>query len=254
MSTLVYNVFGSETSLDRDLMVVIDSPLNVKDSHDLVHNLDKIIAQKFTEDSKKLNTNICVVTNGNISWVFKGTPDECQNSIVVTYNLHYQHFPCIVDKIIPRNIPLKIARGVRSILSTMTRTEGNRVHVKSALKTDTIKARVDCLKSINIATLVFMPNCKEIPTELYKQIAFQMGQIMALISTDQVELYDKVAIGNTYPSLSHSLLRNEPTEDSIQSLQDFKIDMVNAINARLEDNPEWKSFGELLYLKNIVEN
>ena len=252
VNTIVYNIFGSETSLDRDIMVIVPSPLNIKSSQDLTHKLDDILRQEFIEDPKELNTNICAITNGDISWVFKGTPDECQNSILATYKFHEQKYPCIVERMVERNIPMKIARGIRSVLSTMTRTEGNRVAVKKALKDDTIRARIDCVKAVDITTLVYMGNCKEVPTELNKQIAFQMGQLLALISAESVELYDKVMIGNMYPSLTHSLRRLSSTQESQQNLQDFKTQLIERIEVILISHPEWETYGELLHLKNIV--
>ena len=242
----IYNIFGSRTSIDRDVMVIIKSPLATQDAHNLVHELDRVLISEFPKSSKRLNTNICTVSEGNLLWTFKGVPDECQNSILATYAMHEQHHPCIVERTVPRNIPMKITRSLRSILSTMTRTEGNRETVKKALKNDTIRARLDCLNSIDLSTLVYMKSCKENPIEIYKQIAFQMGQTRALLREDSLELFDKILVGYEYPTLYSSLMRKEPTPESLIDLNAFKVLFIKSIENVLKIKAEWEIFAEVV--------
>lgn len=247
MDNYVYNTFGSATSRDRDIMVVIPKPLKTHECHDLCHKLDIILKDKFPNCNKELNTNICVIDdNMDIIWTFKGPIDECQNSIFTTYSYHDQHYPCIVKGMVKRDIPAKLTRCMRGCLSQVTRTEGNRIHTKNALKVDTIRARFDSLNLIDLTKLEFMKNNKENPLDVYKAFAFQLGQMDALLNG--VELYDKTAIATRYPLIKHSIERCTPTQDSLKDLQEFKISAMANIKDYLDTHPDFYDYKEINFI------
>ena len=69
---------GSENSLDKDVYVIIPEPITQQNA--------KILCEKYLP----LNANVIVVNDGQISWSYKGTIDECNNSILATYDFHEQ--------------------------------------------------------------------------------------------------------------------------------------------------------------------
>jgi len=246
MDAPVYNIFGSADSSDYDIMVVIPNPLKISECHKLAHALDAQLATELSD--KKVNTNLCCVDNGSITWTFKGPKDESQNSLLTTYSRHTQKYPCIVDKMVERNYPKKVSVALRGCLSTLTRTEGNREITKKALRTDTIISRLDCFDTIDIRNLVLMDNCKTNHTEIYKTMAFQFGQLQALL--EGVELFDKQDVADRYPDLSVFLLRMPYTEEDLESLNTFKNNWCSCIRSWLSENPEHKTFQEVLSPKN----
>lgn len=61
---------GSENSLDVETYVIIPKPLSFTD------------AKKLCDSYKESNANLLTVTNGLVDWCYKGTVDECNNSIL----------------------------------------------------------------------------------------------------------------------------------------------------------------------------
>lgn len=245
MNAPTYNIFGSAASGDYDVMVVIPKPLTTAECHKLAHALDAQLATEFPD--KKVNTNLCCVVDGSITWTFKGPKDESQNSILATYDHHVQKFPCIVNKMAERDYPKKVSVALRGCLSTLTRTEGNRETTKKALKDDTIISRLDCFDAIDIRNLVLNGNCKISHIEIYKTMAFQFGQLQALL--DGIELYDKQDVADRYPDLAVFLLRQPYTDTDLEKLSAFKDTWCTSIRTWLAKHPEHETFQEVLALK-----
>lgn len=223
---IVWNLFGSETSIDADIMVVVDKPLSKDDSHKMC-NILKTNSQIKDISKKNLNINIAVVKDSTITWVFKGTPDETNNSIFNTYKLHEQKHKCIVGKLVPRDINTKIVRSIRVILTTLTRTE-LRKECKTALRTNTIDARLKVLELVDFTKLTIDDS-----SNTYKTIAFQIGQTIALINGS--EIYTKTDVGKLFPKLIVFLERNKPTNGDMVTLTDTLRDFISIIKQRIVD-------------------
>jgi hypothetical protein len=73
-------IHGSENSLDVDAYVLVPQALGFKE------------AKSLCDSFKQINANLLYVENGQVSWCYKGTIDECNNSILATYSLHHQQF------------------------------------------------------------------------------------------------------------------------------------------------------------------
>lgn len=131
---------GSENSLDRDAYVIIPSPMSNQDSKEL--------CQQYPA----LNANLVCVNNGQVSWCYKGTTDECNNSILATYKLHDQLYKNPVTKPMERDYATKLLRTIRGLLSYNSRTN-HRTNVKPALKTDNLFEKIDVLKNIDLRAI-----------------------------------------------------------------------------------------------------
>ena len=59
-----------------------------------------------------------------------------------------------------------------------------------------------------------------LPADIYKSIAFQLGQVLALI--EGIELYTKEDICSYYPPLAPALRRESITPECMQAIEDAK--------------------------------
>lgn len=210
-----FNIFGSETSLDLDVMVFVDRIPDKETAKMLCIEYDAEIESSYDYD-KKVNTNLAVVDDGVIVEVFKGFPEECNNSLMRTYELHEQVYPLMVERPIPwtkEMTDLKISRFLRIVLTFLSRTQ-HRVDVKRALKSKDDAIRLDVLRSIDLE-FIYEFNKKGLDTiEIYKGLAFQIGQTLGLL--DGVELYSKTEISRVYPMLEPYLLRQVSDPSHLQ--------------------------------------
>ncbi|MCJ7638190.1 MAG: hypothetical protein MUO21_11935, partial [Nitrososphaeraceae archaeon] len=90
----------------------------------------------------------------------------------------------------------------------------NRI-IRNVRRKQEIGIRMDLLRLIDFRNLVLT---KE-PIDRFKNIAFQLGQTLALM--EGVELYDKVDIAVRYPSLGVFLRREEPSTKDYEGLNNF---------------------------------
>jgi hypothetical protein len=169
---------GSEDSIDKDVYVVIPSPiLDIQEC--------KVMCESYTG----LNANLICIENGQVTWCYKGTVDECNNSILSTYTLHPENTqPCPVTVKAERNWRLKVDRTVRGLLTYFSRTE-HRVAIKAALRSEDMREKLEALKLIRLQAI---PNFgkKGENKDVYKFIAFQLAQTIALVE-DGHEIFTK---------------------------------------------------------------
>ena len=102
---------GSKDSLDHDVYVIFDHIPSFKE------------AKSYCQSLTGMNPNILVIQDGVVSWSFKGTEDECNNSLFYTYHLHEQDQEIPVTRIVERDLDLKLVRTVRGLLSYFSRTD-----------------------------------------------------------------------------------------------------------------------------------
>lgn len=192
-------IHGSENSLDIDAYVLVDKEMSLQEA--------KLLCDSY----KEVNANLILVKNGVVTWVYKGTIDECNNSILATYHLHKQDFECPIVKSLPRSYSLKMMRTVRGLLSYFSRTD-YREEVKKALRSSKMDEKIKVLESIEILSVNDFG--KNSLIEVYKFLAFQLGQTYALLK-DDVELFTKNTVANYYPDLKVYLDRIECDAKSI---------------------------------------
>ena len=206
-------IFGSETSTDYDIMFFVDSIGTIQESHELIEKIDKELSTIYKD--KPVNSNICVLKDGIVVDVFKGTIDEVNNAMFLTYDFHEQKFPNQITKLVERDTELKILRTARVLLSFLSRTE-HRKEVKRALKSDLIQ-KLDVLLNIDLSEVTDLGSRNVKWKDYLKTMTFQLGQTLGLIYG--IELYTKKDISAYYPELSDMLNR---TGEDLQILEKFK--------------------------------
>lgn len=204
-------IHGSENSLDIDAYVIIPEKITFKEAKLMCDSLNEI------------NANLIVITNGKVSWTYKGTVDECNNSILATYSLHKQTYSCPITEPLQRSYGLKMLRTIRGLLSYCSRTD-HRKEVKEALVSNNLDLKISTLNNIDISLIKDFGKSSIIET--YKFLAFQMGQCMALLK-DNVELFTKNSVGEYYPSLKPYLERKEYSNIE---LQEFYKNFINFLS------------------------
>ena len=206
-----YYIFGSMSSVDVDIMVIVDKiPDTIRECQELCKQYEEKIQPEYkrngatTEPGKKVNVNICTINNGIVTNVFKGTPDEVNNSLIDTCHLHKQKYLLAVTKRVERDVGLKFMRAARIILSFLSRTE-HRKEIKRALRGD-FNDKLDVLESIDFRTINNLGNKNVDKLDFEKTIAFQLGQALALVY-GHIEVYSKENIAQIFPGLYTLLFR-----------------------------------------------
>lgn len=196
-----YNIFGSEDSLDYDVMVFVDKIPDLQESKKYCFNLEK----DFVLKDKKANINLAVINDGIIIDVHKGTADECNNSIYHTYQFHKQQFPKLVIRTVDRDCYIKAARALRIILSFISRTN-HRIAVKQALKSSA-DIKIETLRKIDFKSIDGFNKNNQDTKDVIKQIVFQIAQTLLLI--DNIEVYSKKSCYEYFPELTPFLKRED---------------------------------------------
>lgn len=230
--TIPFLVFGSLSSQDADLLVLVDSIPQTQEAKNLCVKYQEELQPLF---SKPTNVNLGIVLDGVLTAVLKGSLDEVNNSLIDTYAFHEQKIPLIITKRMERRVEDKVLRATRIVLATLSRSQ-HRGIVKSALKENLI-GRLAALETID-----FSHELKEIKyplKDIYKTLAFQMGQALALLEASS-ECYTKESIGELYPELNSFLMREDC---NLVELENFKRRFVSAVRKFI---PQMNSLDEKL--------
>jgi len=144
--------FGSPNSRDKDAAYVFQEMPSMAECKEFCRNEEE-------------NRNIIVLEDGVVRETFKGLPDEMNNSLYYTFDLHDQSSENPILKPIKRIIPLKVVRANRIALSMLARTQ-YRSEVKQALSSYNFNERIKTLGGIDFRKA-------ELDPEQLKAIAFQ---------------------------------------------------------------------------------
>ncbi|KAH3746197.1 2'-5' RNA ligase [Pelomyxa schiedti] len=219
-------VHGSEDSVDLDVVYIVANMPSVAQCH--------AFCNAGASSSPVENRNIATVSNGVISKCLKGLPDELNNAIRRTFKLHVENnsLVCPILRNTGRDINGKARVSLQSILGLLihnTDAETRAViesAVKSALHSQDIQSMANALKTITLQAVIPVLGVEE-----RKRIAFQVGQLLALIQN--VELYTKKEISDYFPETRPLLYRKpvlspEESDLFIQSL----LRLCNSISSR----------------------
>lgn len=211
-------IHGSENSLDVDAYVVIPNILEFKE------------AKALCDSFKDINANLLYIKNGQVAWCYKGTIDECNNSILSTYALHKQKFENPITEPMARQYGLKMVRTIRGLLSYNSRTE-LREEIKKSLTSSSLDLKIQTMKLVNFNKVEDFQKTSKV--EAYKFLAFQMGQCLALIE-DNVELFTKNSVAKYYPQLAKYVNREESDAQDLQNFYEKFIFFIEKSYKKVE--------------------
>jgi hypothetical protein len=214
---IVFHVFGSLSSIDRDILVFVDTLPELEASKALGSQLTPSIQAHF-KNFKPLNINFGILRDGVIVATLKGIPDETNNAILATYSLHRQPYPLVITHLVERDLRAKYQRTARVMLSLYSRTS-YRAGVKQALRGD-FEAKCVMLERLDFSVPVDFGKQAVPEVDIYKSIAFQLGQSLAL--AEGIELYTKEDIISHFPPFAAALHRQPLTPACRQALETAK--------------------------------
>lgn len=236
MKLPIYQLFGSENSIDVDVVFFIEKmPETIATRLLLSKKYSELIAPIFPE--KVINANLAVCENGRLACVYKGTTDELNNSLFMTYANHKQEHQNQIDRLLKRDVDLKFLRSTRMVLSFLSKTE-YREAVKKALKGD-LNDKIEVLNSIDFTSISYFGKGKN-SEGILKSLAFQFGQSILLHEGNEV--YTKNQIGTRFPELKKYLDRAENPD--FKSLQNLLGEFLAILKTRL---PAMKIMTEYKY-------
>ncbi|RLC46666.1 MAG: hypothetical protein DRH57_05620 [Candidatus Cloacimonadota bacterium] len=200
---------GSKDSIDEDFYLVVDT----------IPTKQEFIELKKTSP---LDLNLITIDNGAVTACLKGLPDEINNSIFSTFDLHAQEIENPIKSLVPRDVFPKLSMVIREMLAFCSRTQ-YRSEIKRVMKSANITDRLNVLSLINLNDIDdFEKNTKQ---EVYKFFAQQIGMILPLLKEEK-ELFTKRDISDKYALLGGYLYRREEKPEWIQVMFELFGDLV----------------------------
>lgn len=215
---MIRYIHGSANSVDIDTVYVFDSIPSFSE------------AKTFCDNLKGENANVICVENGIVTYCYKGTIDEINNSLLTTYKLHKQDYPLIITNKVKRDKYLKLIRATRSIISQLSRTDIRPI-VKKGLNgnwEDRKRSLVTVAGKLRTIGINDNLDKNKSNRDLFKTMAFQIGQIFALFENGK-ELYTKDEVSSEYPLLRQYLERRPI------NLSDLLVMLHRLINVVLKE-------------------
>lgn len=226
-----FYIFGSANSQDYDVVISIDKmPKLITESHELCKRYNEELSSILPD--KPLNCNLVVIKNGNLVDCFKGTCDELQNVIFYTYDLHKQYYDNPIKAPIQRDLDEKILRVSRFLITFYSRTH-LRTEIKLALRSD-LKEKLKVLKQIDYTEMTDFPMKKEKDEDIWKVIAFQLGQVFSLIDGHEKDSYSKNGIIKNYPDLSNFLNRKDISFEDLETLNKYLKRFIDLVESSIK--------------------
>lgn len=204
MNILGKYIHGSEDSVDVDTYYWVDElPSTIQECKTWCESREGENANLFTVHTETVNEQYSSV----VDKVYKGVPDEVNNSLLRTYDLHHQESSLPPGlHYVQRDSFIKYIRAVRGILSHLSRSQ-YRPDIKFALSSNDWHQKLYALRNINLSNIDFSTlNNHMSPEDIKKVIAFQIGQSLGLM--DGFEYYTKGEIADAYPVLRQFLYRD----------------------------------------------
>jgi hypothetical protein len=232
MLDLPYYHFGSEDSLDTDVLVSVDRIGTKEEAYARVAALRAQCPDGW-------NLNLIVVREGHVAETLSsnGTADGLNNSLWTTYALHEakQRHPNPIVGPVPRHRALAWYRAVRCVLTFCTRTRW-RAQIKPHLKgLHPFARKLDALATLDFVSLDSFQSLYMDDTDIWKALTFYIGQALSL--ADGRELYTKRDFLAAWPQLAPFILRQPLALDDKRALQAAVQDLAAFLRAQPWDEP-----------------
>ncbi|MBW1655343.1 hypothetical protein [Flavobacterium quisquiliarum] len=213
-----YYFYGSDDSTDQDVIIIIskeDMPEKQEDRKNKVLALLK-------EYDLNWNATLAVIENGKISDTIytKSWIDSLNNALLQTYSLHEQNHELLVKEKHVRNKTLAIYKAVRTVLTMLTRTE-YRTKIRPILKgIHDFNLKLEALRNIDFVSISEFNQKNTDDIDIWKIIAFYIGQNIALIEND-IEIYTKKKFVSHFSDLEAFIYRKTITVKEKEILQQY---------------------------------
>lgn len=192
MENLLSFRHGSKDSKDIDMVYIFPKEPSSKE------------CVQFSEKLKDEDVNIITLKNNFVSFSYKGSPDETNNSLLATVPKFEQKFKLPIEKKVQRIVPLKVCNTILSILIIIRKYEFYREGTIEVLSSFDFEKRRKYLNTVDFTKL-------KLTIEEIKYLAFRLGQTIALIYGK--EIYTKIELGEMFDDLNPLLKREENTQN-----------------------------------------
>ena len=221
-----YYIYGSSDSTDTDVIIVVpknEMPLTQEQRKNFVLDLKNKYELGWNATLAVIENGIMIDTIYTKSWI-----DSLNNALLKTYHLHPQVHPLLIKHTIKRNKVLAIYKAVRTVLTMLTRTE-YRTAIRPILKgIHNFNLKLEAVLKVDFCTIESFNQKNTLDTDIWKIIAFYVGQNIALIR-DNEEIYTKADLIAKFPDLTPFVYRQEITSSQIEMLQRYIGEWVTLI-------------------------
>ena len=247
-----YYFYGSEDSIDTDMLIEISSELMPITQEDRKEYL-KVIEMEF---DITYNTNLVVIENGIITDTIypKAWIDSVNNSLFNTYKYHKQYYSNPIERLVERNKLLAIYKTVRTVLAVLSRTH-YRTLVKPILNgCHDFNLKLDALSKIDFSTIdkFNQRNMKDV--DIWKVLAFYIGQNISLVN-DNIEIYSKKELVKYHPLLYNFIYRKELNDNDILNLNNYlkkELTMIKDYGTYISSNNMLSCGNDIINMKNEI--
>lgn len=239
----LYYVYGSDDSTDQDVIIIVPK----EDMQETQEDRKNKVFFLLKEYNLNWNATLAVIENGKISdTIFtKSWIDSLNNALLETYSFHKQDYPLLITEKHIRNKTLAIYKAVRTVLTMLTRTE-YRTQIRPIIKgIHDFSLKLEALDKIDFVSLSEFNQKNTADADIWKIIAFYVGQNIALIEND-IEIYTKKKFVNHYPDLDAFIYRKTITVEDKVVLQQY----INYWLKLLQNFGEFKSVNGFLSCNN----
>ena len=108
-----------------------------------------------------------------------------------------------------------------------------RTEIKLALRSD-LKEKLKVLKQIDYTEMTDFPMKKEKDEDIWKVIAFQLGQVFSLIDGHEKDSYSKNGIIKNYPDLSNFLNRKDISFEDLETLNKYLKRFIDLVESSIK--------------------
>ena len=238
-----FYLYGSDDSTDKDVIIIVPK----KDMPETQEERKNMVFFLLKEYNLSWNATLAVIENEKIldtiftkSWI-----DSLNNALLETYSLHEQKYPLLINEKQVRNKTLAIYKAVHTVLTMLTRTE-YRTQIRPILKgIHDFNLKLEALSKIDFVSLSEFNQKNTVDADIWKIIAFYVGQNIALIEND-IEIYTKKKFVSCYPDLEAFIYRKTITLNEKTVLQQY----VDSWLKMLQNFGEFKSENGFLTCHN----
>lgn len=203
--------YGSADSTDVDVIVSVPPSVMPQKQEDR----KVLIKQLIDAAGLNWNASLVVIEDGKIidtiypkSWI-----DSLNNAVYTTYELHHQVFPNPIYRLVKRNKLLAIYKAARTVLSACTRTSYRPMIRPIINGIHDFSCKLDALRKLNWLNIDSFGQKNARDIDLWKTIAFYIGQNISLLQ-DDIEIYTKKKLIYHHPNLKPFIDRTELNEEN----------------------------------------
>lgn len=233
----IYNFYGSINSIDTDVVVYLDElPEHVEERKNLTISIKNELGVDWNIIIAKVVDDIIVDCTYP-----KSFPSGLNNAVFLTYNIHKQVHPCLVNRLVKRNIALSVYRTVHKLQTLLTRTHYRtdiRPYIHYSID---FSKKIQILKTIDFRTIDKFNQKNMNDIDIWKVLSFELVQNYALLN-DGVYIHDKDSAVNYDKNVYNMIYRKTLTNSDKEYINNLVNSYLSLVQTR-----EYSQVKEVFY-------